>query len=194
VEQVAVSVSRSRLGGLWRWRSEAGYLSAASSGVLGCWHCVGPAATGVALGVPAVVAVALPVSRRFLASRFWVLFTRHRLQRSFWELRLHTRAGRLPLVIWTGSTLVGSRAWVMLRAGMTFDDFEDSAAAFAVACGARDCRVTASPRRAWLVRIDVIRLDALGPARVVRSPFASLPGIAPGTGARVWPDPAPSED
>ena len=98
-----------------------------------------------------LVAALVPHPRRsLLLARFWVLFTRHRLQRSFWELRLHTRAGRLPLVLWISSTPVGVRAWVLLRAGMTFEDFEESAAAFATACGAADCRVTASARSAWL--------------------------------------------
>jgi hypothetical protein len=64
---------------------------------------------------------------------------------------------------------------VLLRAGMTFEDFEESAPAFAVACGARDCHVTASPRWSWLLVIDVIRRDALGPSRVIRSPLADLP-------------------
>jgi hypothetical protein len=97
----------------------------------------------------------------------------------FWELRLHTRAGRLPLVPVISTTPVGVRAWVLLRAGLTVEDFEDSAAAFAVACGARDCRVTASPRWSWLIFIDIIRRDALGPARLIRSPLADLPGIDP---------------
>jgi len=179
VEQVAVKVDRSVFGAWWRWRSELGLVTGGASGFLECWHCIGLDATGVALGVPAAVAVALPWSRRFLAARFWALFARHRLQRSFWELRLHTRAGRLPLIVFIFPTAVGCRALVMLRAGMTFEDFEDSAAAFATACGARECRVTASPRSAWFAWIDVIRRDVLGPARVVRSPLADLPAVLP---------------
>lgn len=124
--------------------------------------------------------------RSLLMARFWVLFTRHRLQRSFWELRLHTRAGRLPLVLWITSTPVGVRAWVLLRAGMTFEDFEESAAAFATACGAADCRVTASARSAWRLSIDVIRKDALGPA-LIRSPLADLPDLDP-FDSPAWPE------
>jgi hypothetical protein len=194
VEQMAVNMHRSILGAFWRWRSElvpAVVLAAAfASGwlLLGSW--LWPLLILLALaGVPALA----PHPRRsYLLARFWVLFTRHRLQRSFWELRLHTRAGRLPLVIWMTSSPVGSRAWVVLRAGMTFEDFEDSAAAFATACGARDCRVTASSRWAWLVVIDVIRRDVLGPSRVIRSPFADLSGIDPA--APAWPGPVLAED
>ena len=91
-------------------------------GLLGPWPWPLPI-----LGALALVLVVVPWSRRFLLARFWVLFTRHRLQRAFWELRLHTRAGRLPLIPWITATPVGARALVICRAGMTFEDFEDSA-------------------------------------------------------------------
>ena len=71
------------------------------------------------------------------------------------------------------ATSVGFRVLVMLRAGMTFEDFADTAAAFAVACGARDFRVSESARWAWLVSIDVIRRDVFAPARDVPSPLAT---------------------
>jgi len=174
---MAVTFQRSVFGAWWRWRSELGLLVTGSGGFFECWHCIGLDPTGYALGIPAAVAVALPWPRRFLSARFWVLYTRHRLQRAFWELRLHTRAGRLPLVPLIYATPVGVRAWVLLRAGMTAEDFEDSAAAFAAACGARDCQVTASARWSALVAIDIIRRDVLGPARVVRSPLADLPEV-----------------
>jgi hypothetical protein len=174
---MAVAVDRSVLGAWWRWRSEIACAAGGVSGFAVCWQCIGLDATGMVLGVPAAAALGLPWSRRWLAARVLVLFTRHRLQRAFWELRLLTRAGRMPLVPLIFATPVGVRAWVVLRAGMTFADFEESADAFAVACGARDCRVTASPRWSQLLFIDVMRRDVLGPARVVRSPLADLPGL-----------------
>ena len=200
VEQMAVSMHRSMPGAFWRWRSElSAFLLLAGSFFCGWWQLGSWLWPLLILAALVLVLALVPHPRRaFLLARFWVLFTRHRLQRSFWELRLHTRAGRLPLVIWMTSSLVGSRALVVLRAGMTFEDFEESAAAFATACGARDCRVTASPRWAWLVFIDVIRRDALGPSRVIRSPFADLPSIEPepdlDTAAPVWPEPVLAED
>jgi hypothetical protein len=178
VEQMAVNFHRSRLGVWWRWRSELAALLAMSGSFFYGWHRLGSWLWPLLiLAVVALVLGLVPRSRRFLLARCWALFTRHRLQRSFWELRLHTRAGRLPLVWWISATPVGVRAWVMLRAGMTFEDFEDSAPAFAAACGARDCRVTASARWAWLLTIDVMRRDALGPRRVIRSPLADLPAL-----------------
>jgi hypothetical protein len=145
----------------------------------------------VILGGLVVVLVVLPWSRRFLADRFWALFTRHRLQRAFWELRLHTRAGRLPLIAWIHATPVGSRAVVICRAGLCFEDFQANAPEFASACGAREARVTCSARLSWLIWIDVIRRDVLGPARLIRSPLAELPATDP---APAWPEPARTED
>lgn len=194
VEQMAVSFSRSRLGAWWRWRTElSAFLLLAASFFCGWWRLGSWLWPLLILGGLALVLVLVPDSRRFLAARFWALFVRHRLQRSFWELRLHTRAGRLPLVPWITATPVGVRAWVLIRAGMTFEDFEDSAAAFAAACGARDCRVTAPSRWAWLVCIDIIRRDVLGPARMVRSPLAELPDVDPDD-LPAWPEPSLAED
>jgi hypothetical protein len=178
IEELPVNIHRSVLGVWWRWRSEIGIGAGALAGFAECWHCVGLDATGCMLGgLAAGAAAQLPWPRRFLSARVRVLFVRHRLQRAFWELRLHTRAGRFPLIPWMTGTPVGVRAWVILRAGMTFEDFEDSASAFAVACGARECRVTISADRAWLVFIEVIGRDVLGPAVIVTSPLADVPRL-----------------
>lgn len=185
VEQLAVDLHRSRAGMWWRWRTELAVVLAVAGSFCWGWFRLGSWLPPLAaLTVVALVLVLVPASRRFVAGRFWALFTRHRLQRSFWELRLCTRAGRLPLVPRITVTPVGVRAWVLLRAGMTFEDFEESAPAFAVACGARDCRVCAAARWSWLLRIDIIRRDALGPA-IVRSPLAA---------AAVWPQRVITED
>jgi hypothetical protein len=191
---MAVNFNRSRLGAWWRWRSElSAFLVLSGSFFYGWWRLGSWLWPLLLLAGLALVLALVPETRRFIAARFWVLFARHRLQRSFWELRLHTRAGRLPLVPWISATPVGVRAWVLLRAGMTVEDFEDSAAAFAVACGARDCRVTVSARWSWLLFIDIMRRDVLGPARVVRSPLADLPAIE-SADVPAWPDVALTED
>ncbi len=202
IEELAVTLHRSRLGACWRWRSELliALVLAAAFGWL--WAVLGRWAWSLAiLGGIALVLVIVPWSRRFLAARFWVLFTRHRLQRAFWELRLHTRAGRLPLIAWITATPVGSRALVICRAGLCFEDFEANVAEFASACGAREARITCSARWSWLIWIDVIRRDVLGPDRVVRSPLADLPAIVPADLPAAdadpgpsWPEPAWAED
>jgi hypothetical protein len=191
---MAVNMHRSPIGAWWRWRSElAALLVLSGSFLFGWWRLASWLWPLLILAVLALALALVPTTRRFFGAWFWSLFTRHRLQRSFWELRLHTRAGRLPLIPLIFSTPVGCRALVVLRAGMTFEDFEDSAAAFATACGARDCRVTASNRSAWFVWIDLIRRDVLGPARVIRSPLADHPALDP-FDAPAWPDSALIEE
>jgi len=194
VEEMVVNLHRSRLGACWRWRWELSVFAVLSGSFFYGWWRLGSWLWPLLILAGLVLVLALvPETRRFIAARFWVLFTRHRLQRSFWELRLHSRAGRLPMIPWISATPVGVRAWVLLRAGMTFEDFEESAPAFAVACGARDCRVTASARWSWLLCIDIIRRDVLGPARIVRSPLADLPALDPADVPDV-PEPALAED
>jgi len=202
LETVSVKLDRSALGACWRWRTEllAVLVLAAAFGwlwsVLGSWW--RPLAV---LGGLVLVLAAVPPSRRFAVAWFWALFTRHRLQRAFWELHLHTRSGRLPLIAWITATPVGSRALVICRAGLCFEDFEANAPEFASACGAREARVTCSARWSWLIWIDVIRRDVLGPDRVIRSPLADLPAIdldgLPAIDADYgpsWPEPAVVED
>lgn len=177
MEVQSVTASRPAIGAAWRWRCEIGLLTSGTTGFFECWHCIGLDLTGVALGGGAVLAAALPWSRRFLLGRFWCLVTRHRLQTVMWELRLHNRRFRLPLVLWTATTPVGERVWLLLRAGLSVNDFTQHAAELAVACGAREVRVTPVRSNSARVVLDVIRRDLLAPGRVVPSqlPTAAVP-------------------
>ena len=178
MEVQTVTVTRSPAGMVWRWRSEIGLLSGLAAGYFGCAHCVGLVPAGIAFGGGAVAAGVLPWSRRFVVGRFWCLVTRHRLQSVFWELRLHTRKFRLPLVLWIRPTPVGERAWVLLRAGMAPEDFKKVTEEIATACAARESRVTVSRRFKPLVAIDVIRRDLLAPGKVVPSRLADTAVLA----------------
>lgn len=131
-----------------------------------------------ALGGLVLVLMLVPWPRRFLTARFWCLFTRHRLQRVFWELRLHTRAGHLPWVLWTRPTPVGVRSWVLCPPGTCADDFRESAKEIAAACGGREARVTASRRWSLLITIDVLRRDLLAPGTTVPSRLAADTALA----------------
>jgi hypothetical protein len=178
MEVQSVSAKRSAIGAVWRWRTELGSLTAGTAGYWECSRLVGLVPAGVAFGGSAVLAVALPWSRRWVAARCGCLLTRHRLQSVFWELRLHNRAFRIPLVLWIRPTPAGERAWIVVRAGLCADDLTNAAAEITAACIARDTRVTVSARFGALVTIDVLRRDVLGPARVIRSPLAGLPALA----------------
>ncbi|MGO9501224.1 MAG: hypothetical protein ACLPUO_06515 [Streptosporangiaceae bacterium] len=132
--------------------------------------------------------LAVPGSRRFTVRRFWCVLARHRIQRLCWEARLHTRAGRLPLVLWTRPTKVGERVHVLCRAGICAEDFEDRIGEIRAACCARDARVTRNLRWSQLVTIDVIRRDTLAAARCVPSALPGLPAPPAPDGRRPsWP-------
>jgi hypothetical protein len=180
VDAISIKIHRSPFGMCWRWRTELAVLFAG----LAVWLWVSwrlgsySWSLGVLGGVVLVLAL-VPWSRRFVVARFWCLFTRHRLQRVFWELRLHTRAGHLPWVLWTRPTPVGVRSWVLCPPGTCSDDFRDSAKEIAAACGGREARVTASHRWSLLIVIDVLRRDLLAPGTTVRSRLASDQALAP---------------
>jgi hypothetical protein len=189
LEELTVLLHRSRLGAFWRWRTEMSVLSGGATGFFECWHCIGLDLSGLAFGGGLALAAALPWTRRFLAARFWCLVTRHRLQRAFWEMRLHTRAGHLPLILLTYGTRVGERAVILARAGTSLADYEDAADVFAAACGAREARVTASRRWSQLITIDILRRDILSPRRII--PSALVDVVGPVTVPAASPEPGP---
>lgn len=150
------------LGLVWMW--------AAVSSRLGTW----PAA--VTFAAVAGLLVWWPASRRVLSAVLGCTVTRHRLRTALVELRLTSRAGRLPLVVWLVPTPVGERVWLWCRAGVSAEDIADETERLRSACFARDVRVIRDRRWSSLVSVDVVRRDPLGSARTVRSPLADETG------------------
>jgi hypothetical protein len=177
LDNFIVKVHRSAAGTAWRWRTELlvlGGLLAALAWLSGQitirWAVVVlAAALGIILGVPH--------SRRFAIRRFWCVLARHRFHRLCWEARLHTRAGRLPAVLWVRPTRVGERLTVWCRAGLSAEDFTQHTGELAAACYAREARVTPNTRWSQLVTIDIIRRDTLAAKHQVGSPLARLTAV-----------------
>jgi hypothetical protein len=179
LEELFVKFHRTPAGIAWRWRTELltlGVLAAAfrrlDTWVTLTWACV-------ALGGFLAVAFAVPHSRRFITRRIWCVLARHRLQRLFHEARLHTRSGRLPLILWTRPTRVGERAWLLCRAGLCAEDFEAHIGELRAACYARDARVWRSRRWSQLITIDIIRRDTLAASELITSPLERLSALYP---------------
>lgn len=149
---------------LWRWRTELALIAATVAGYL--WL---PITALIAIGAVLVVAVALPWSRRWLTGRIWCVASRHRLQRLCFETRMHTRSGRLPLILHVRPTKVGERAWILCRAGICVEDFEAHIGEIRAACSARDARVARNARWSQLVMVDIVRRDPLTTGRHVPS-------------------------
>lgn len=157
---------------LWRWRTEilllaclvplAVAVTAASANRM--WWA--PALVG---GTLLALAVPRPI-RGWIAARFWCVVSRHRMQRLFTELPLHTRTGRLPLVLWITPTRQGEKALILCRAGVSADAFAAFTAEFEAACSATRVRFAKHPRRPHLVTVDIVRRSPGGPG-------AAVPGL-----------------
>jgi hypothetical protein len=174
LDDLFVSFRRTPAGTIWRWRAElaiAAFLAAIlwrlSILITITW-------AGLALAAALGLLAGVPHSRRFITRRFWCILARHRIHRLCYEARLHTRTGRLPLVLWIRPTQVGERAWVLCRAGISAEDFQDHIEQLRAACYARDARVTRNRRWSHLVTIDVIRRDTLAASNTISSPLARL--------------------
>jgi hypothetical protein len=174
LEDLVVKLHRTPAGIAWRWRTELAILTILAAAlwrlsllITLTWACIVMAAfTGLVLGVPH--------SRRFLTARFWCVLVRHRIHRLCWEARLHTRSGRLPLVLRIWPTEVGECALVWCRAGVSAEDFADRTEQLRAACYARDARATRHRRWSHLVIIDIIRRDTLAASNTISSPLARL--------------------
>jgi hypothetical protein len=171
LDDLAARFHRTTAGVAWRWRTELLLLSAAGAAIWRLsrdmsltWAAITLA--GIVLGL-----LAIPGTRRYVTRRFWCVLARHRIQKLCYEARLHTRAGRLPLVLWTRPTKVGERAHLLCRAGICAEDFEAHIGELRAACYAREARVTRNRRWSQLVTIDIIRRDTLAADRHVPSPL-----------------------
>jgi len=174
LDKLFVKFNHTPAGIAWRWRTELLTLGVLAAVLrrLDTWVTLTWAL--VALGGFLAVVLAVPHSRRFITRRFWCVLARHRLQRLCYEARLHTRSGRLPLVLWTRPTKVGERTWVLCRAGICAEDFDAHIGELRAACYARDARVTRNRRWSQLVTIDIIRRDTLAAGELIASPLARL--------------------
>jgi hypothetical protein len=111
----------------------------------------------------------LPPARRQVIRRVCCTLSRHRIHRVCFETRMHTRSGRLPMVLRIFPTEVGERAVIWCRAGICKEDFELNAAEIAAACYARQARIEGHRRWAQIVILDIVRRDTLAPHYVIPS-------------------------
>ena len=150
LDRVFVQVHHSAAGTLFRFRTELATLTAATTGGWELAKVITIAWAVVILTTAVTAVTVLPWTRRFIVRRAWCVLSRHRIQRVCFETRMHTRSGRLPLVLRIHPTQVGERAVIWCRAGICAADFEAHAEEIAAACYARQARVKAtSGGRNW---------------------------------------------
>lgn len=142
----------------WRWRYELAMVSALAAIWLGL-------ATAGAIWLTAGLAGALaglacfPAGRRFLAARSWCIVTPHRVRTGCAQAWIHSRYGKLPIVVLTRRQPFGERVYLWCRAGISASDFSSARKLLAAACWAQDVQVSRHARYAHLVALDVIRRE-----------------------------------
>ena len=169
LDRVFVQVHRSAAGVLWRFRTE---WQPASRQPLASGNWTGPSprpGRWSSSPLSAVLVTVLPPIRRQVTRRVCCTLSRHRIHRVCFETRMHTRSGRLPLVLRIFPTQVGERAVIWCRAGICAEDFELNAAEIAAACYARQARIEGHRRWAQIVILDIVRRDTLAPHYVISS-------------------------
>jgi hypothetical protein len=167
-----VQFHRSAAGVAWRWRVELALVTTITAALWRLAILITLLWAAVALAAFVMTLLAVPATRRFTARRFWCVLSRHRLQRVCYETRLHTRSGRLPLILWIRPTETGERAYVLCRAGICADDFDQHKGEITAACYAREARVSRNPRWGQLVTIDIMRRDLLHHKRIIPADIA----------------------
>ena len=175
LDRVFAQVHHSAAGSLWRFRTELSALATVTASAQELASAITVAWTLIIFGLAAMTVVAVPWTRQLVVRRAWCVLSRHRIQRVCFETRMHTRSGRLPLVVRITPTEVGERALIWCRAGICADDFTAHAPEIAAACLARQARVEGSRRWAQLVCVDIVRRDTLAPHHVIRSGLAVTP-------------------
>jgi hypothetical protein len=174
-DDLALKLHRSAAGVLWRFRTEVTILTLVSAGYATLARLMSLVLAAVAVGGLVLILAVLPPTRRFFVRRFWCVLSRHRIQKVCFETRMHTRSGRLPLILRIHPTEVGERAWIWCRAGICFEDFEAHTGEIAAACYAREARVQRSARWAQIVTVNIVRRDTLAPRTVVTSGLVPTP-------------------
>lgn len=140
----------------YRWRYELGVAGAVTTMLL----VLGPATGATVIAVIAALIGAMacwPAGRRVLLARLWCIATPHRIRVGCGQAWIHSRTGKIPVVLITRCEPFGERVYLWCRAGTSAFDFSSARALLAAACWAQDVRVACHPRYTHIVTLDVIR-------------------------------------
>jgi len=114
---------------------------------------------GTLVGLVVLVGAALlwAPTRRYLLARAWCIVTPHRVRVGCAQAWIHSRRGKIPVVLLTTRQPFGERVHLWCRAGTSAVDFTTALPLLTTACWARDIRVTGNERFAQFITLDVIR-------------------------------------
>jgi hypothetical protein len=181
---------------LWRWRTEIVLAAVVATVTILVVTSLREGDWWPFLALTSTVSVpATTVSGRgWVRSHLRCLTSRHRIQQMCTETSLHTRTGRIPLIMRVTPTTTGERVVLMLRTGMCASDFRAHAEEIATACFARRATVARHPRWSNMIVIGIVRSGTETPAGL-SCEFGPLYGetdMAPPRSARTTHPPARS--
>lgn len=158
---------------IWHWAGEIG----AGGGLLLAYLALAELVVPWQAGLIVVTAIgglfALPFTRSRLMPWAWCATSRHRLRLCFAQFVRTNQNGTAPFILIARPTPAGERVWVWLRPGLALADIEPRRDKLAVACWAKDIRLSPASRRyAALVRIDITRRNPL--SKTIDSPLPSM--------------------
>jgi hypothetical protein len=138
---------------LWRWRYELLGLT----GLVLLVSVIGVAITAVIMVLLAGAAAVVPPVRRTCVALAWCVITPHRVRRGCAQAWIHSRDGKIPVVLRTGRRPEGQRVLLWCRAGTSPEDFAWGRQLIAASCWASDVTVTRHERFSHVVILDVVR-------------------------------------
>ena len=164
---------------MWRWRYELAVLA----GLAAIWLALDTAtAAWLTAGLAVVLAgiACFPAGRRFLLARIWCIVTAHRVRAGCAQAWIHSRYGKLPIIVLTRRQPFGERVYLWCRAGISAADFVPPASCWPRPAGRRTSRSVATPATPTWSR-------SMSSAASPRPSGAATPGTTPAHPADRWP-------
>lgn len=180
---------------IWRWRYELGLLASLPPVIILLMTRVGWVWTLAGVSVVAATLANWLDARSWLLAHARCVLTAHRVRTGCAQAWIHSRYGKLPIILLTSPKPFGERVHLWCRAGTSLEDFESARGILRSACWARDVHISANARYAHIVILDVIRHETIPAATgmvvtplcaVCGEPSARIELVAPGQLPADW--------
>ncbi len=148
---------------LWRWRYESMLLVGVPVGMIALVSGLGWFWSLSGIGALIAMFAAWPRARSWTIAHARCVITTHRVRTGCAQAWIHSRQGKLPIILFASPKPFGEQVHLWCRAGTSEEDFESVRDLLRSACWARAVRVSRSARYSHIVILDVIRGDSRPP-------------------------------